>query len=41
MHVKQVRYHLKHGLYIEAFRSLAWAFEQSTAADLAEREGTR
>lgn len=41
MHAKQVRYHLRHGLYVEAFRALAWALEQSTAAEAAEREGSR
>ena len=41
MHVSMVRYHLKHANYVEAFRSLAWALQQSTAADQAEREEER
>ena len=41
MHVSMVRYHLKHANYVEAFRSLAWALQQSTAADQSEREEER
>lgn len=37
-HVRMVRYNLRNKQYVEAFRNLAWALEQSTAADAAATE---
>ena len=37
MHVRSVQYCMRQGLYVEAFRSLAWALQQATAADAAAR----
>lgn len=38
-HVKTVRYHLNGRNYLAAMQSLAWAFQQATAADEAMMVG--
>lgn len=40
-HVRTVRWALKHKNYVEAFQHLAWALQQSTAADAALSTETR
>ena len=36
-HAKTARYYIRQKMYAEAIRSLAWALQQETAADLKSR----